>query len=104
MTTLRLAAPFVDDEYPDLLFLVPKRIARQWRFSDGQTPDRALLTVHLQKGSGMMLLDLPTQAILHLRPRGSKPEATKIIEAQICHLDVTDARGRCAEIEIVVLF
>ena len=92
---------YVDDDYPSLLFLVPKSTSRQWRFSEGQQPAHALMGVVIRRDpeNSLLLLDLPLDATLRLR-RGT---TTTIITARVRSLHISDARGRCAEIDAVVV-
>ena len=71
--TLKNSVPFVDESYPDLVFLIPKQTARLWRFAGGggdsisEEPIEA--SVYVKKGGmggSTWLLDLETGARLSL--------------------------------------
>jgi hypothetical protein len=73
--TLKNSVPFVDESYPDLVFLIPKQTARLWRFAGGgggggggnEEPIEA--SVYVKKGGmggSTWLLDLETGARLTL--------------------------------------
>ena len=73
--TLTNSVPFVDESYPDLVFLIPKQTARLWRFEGGgggggsgnEEPIEA--SVYVKKGGmggSTWLLDLETGARLRL--------------------------------------
>ena len=70
--TLKNSVPFVDESYPDLVFLIPKQTARLWRFEGGggsgnEEPIEA--SVYVKKGGmggSTWLLDLETGARLTL--------------------------------------
>ena len=103
--TLKNTMPYVDDDYPSLVFLVPKPTARQWRFTNGQTPTHALMGVAVQRGpdNSLLLLDLPLDATLRLRRRDADPDTDNVINARVRCLHISDTRGRCAEIDVVVM-
>jgi len=75
--TLKNSVPFVDESYPDLVFLIPKQTARLWRFEGGgggggggggnEEPIEA--SVYVKKGGmggSTWLLDLDSGARLTL--------------------------------------
>ena len=103
-TLKRNSVAYVDENFEDLVFLVPKNTAREWRFSGCLSPERATLSVFMHRGDPTLLLDLPSRTLLHLRPRDSHPlETTLEITATVRGLTMTDSHGRRADIDIVLV-
>ena len=106
--TLKNSTAYVDDDYPALVFLVPKYVDRQWRATDFETPDTAKISVQMSRSQTrdpLLLLDLPSRALLRLRPRARRALGSSSggVLAQVRSLLITDQRGRCAEVEIALL-
>ena len=109
--TLRDSIAFVDNEYPDLVFLAPRHVAREWLFSQYQTPVHTLLSVYMRRARDpLLLLDLPSNALLRLRPRRSNhhhqhqgDDEMVGVMARVRSLCMTDRHGRHAEVEIVLV-
>jgi hypothetical protein len=103
--TLKNCVPYVDDEFKDIVFMVPKYVSRQWRWSEFQTPDHVVLSVFMRrnKHDPLLLLDLPSDALLHLRRRASAADTDEIVTARVRCLQITDYHGRRADIEIVLI-
>ena len=102
--TLKNSMPFLDDEYPSLLFMVPKHVARQWRFSEGQAPTHTLMGVVVRRSpdNSLLLLDLPLDAVLRLYRRGQSNRDDEVT-VRVRGLYVYDAKGRCAELDAVLV-
>ena len=100
--TCRNSVGYVDDEYPDLVFLVSKSVARQWRCSENQVPDHATLSVYMRRRQDpLLLLDLPSRALLRLRPRCR--QMGEEVVARVRSMLITDQHGRRADVEIVLV-
>ena len=108
--TLKNAVPYVDDAFPDLLFLVPKPVARGWRWGSG--PDNAALSVQIRHGDdafggpprgGSLILDLPTTSLLRLRRRATDSDTDEIVTARIRHMCMRGQSSRCADLDVVLV-
>ena len=100
--TLKNSVPYVDDTFPDLLFLVPKKVARGWRWGFG--PDNAVLGVQVRRDAGStLMLDLPVSSTLHLRRRATEPDTDEFVTARIRNLCMRDHSTRCADIDVVLV-
>ncbi len=75
--TLKTSTAFVDDAYPDLIFLIPKYIAKMWKASDGELIMRdaeecICASVYMKRESEegvTWMMDLEVGAELTLKPR-----------------------------------
>jgi len=100
--TLKNAVPYVDDAFPDLVFLVPKPVSRGWRWGSG--PDSAGLSVLVRHGNDpCLMLDLPSTSLLHLRRRATESDTDEIVTARIRNLCMHGHSGRCAELDVVLV-
>ena len=104
--TLRNSVAYMDDNFPDLVFLVPKHVSREWQATEYNTPEFARVSVYMKRSrdNATLLLDLPSRTLLSLRPRKfahrlDSGEAT----CRVRSLLITDQRGRRADIELVLL-
>jgi hypothetical protein len=107
--TLRTSVSLVDDTYPDMVFLIPKKTARIWKITSGecQMSGDIPASVYMKKdkphGAGMgctWVMDLESGAKLKLKPRNG----AKTWEVNVCveHIHMS-GKGRQADIILKML-
>ena len=110
--TFRNSKPYYDENFPELVFLVPKYIARQWRLTENLFPDSATLSVFIRRDrDSMLLLDIPHRTSLLLRPRLLRPSQQKeggdddegeSVACTVVNVVMLDRRGRRADVDVCI--